>query len=79
MLKNKNIAGWNEHIKEFADESIFWHSIWKSYNKPLEGYIYDMMKSSKYTYKQAVRRLKRCDDKIKNDNFIQSILKNKNS
>ena len=39
-----------------------------------EGDIFQRMKDSKRQYKYAVRRLKRVNDKIRNDKFVTSII-----
>jgi hypothetical protein len=46
-----------------------------SAGKPLVGDIFVNMKHSKRQFKFAVRRLKRCKDKIQNDKFVSSLLK----
>ena len=68
------IAGWNEYVKPFCDESKFWYAVWKSAGKPRQGSILDAMSSSKLQYKYAVRRLKRANLKIQNDRFVQSLI-----
>ena len=35
--KYKTVAGWNEHVKPFYQESKFWHSVWASAGKPFAG------------------------------------------
>ena len=68
------IAGWNEYVKPFCEESKFWHSVWQSAGKPQQGDILVAMKNSKLQYKYAVRRLKRANLKIQNDKFVQSLI-----
>ena len=68
------VAGWSEHVKPYAEESKFWFSVWQSLGKPTQGDVFFRMKASKNQYKYAVRRLKRVNDKIKNDKFLKSII-----
>ena len=68
------VAGWSEHVKPFAEESKFWCSVWQSQGKLTHGEIFDRMKASKRQYKYAVRRLKRVNDRIKNDKFLKSVI-----
>ena len=72
--KNRSIPGWNEHVKPYATESRFWQSVWLSMGKPASGDIYENMKYSNSQYKYALRRLKRCNDRIKNDKFLAGVL-----
>ena len=73
--RNYNIIpGWTEYVKPFCDESKFWHSVWQSAGMPQQGSLLDAMKSSKLQYKYAVRRLKRANQKIQNDKFVQSLV-----
>ena len=73
-IKGNSIPGWTEFVKPYADESKFWHSLWLSQGKPLGGYVYECMKRSKHGYKYAIRRLKKCNDKIQNEKFISGLI-----
>ena len=68
------IPGWKEYVKPFAEENKFWHAVWVSAGKPPHGHLCEIMKESKLQYKYAIRRLKRANQNIQNDKFIQSII-----
>ena len=68
------IPGWNEYVKPFCDESKFWFSVWLSAGQPQEGSLFSVMKESKLQYKYAVSRLKRANQKIQNDKFLQGVI-----
>ena len=68
------VPGWNQYVKPFSDESKFWCATWLSAGQPRAGPLYKIMLYSKNQYKHAVRRLKRANDKIQNDKFVQSLL-----
>ena len=68
------VPGWNDYVKPFSEENIFWYSVWVSAGKPSQGALFNLMKKSKLQYKHAIRRLKRANQKIQNDKFIQSII-----
>ena len=70
----KSIPGWREHIKPYADDSKFWYSVWLSAGKPLEGNLYLNMRQSRKQFKFAVRRLKRCSAKIRNEKLANALL-----
>ena len=67
------VPGWSEYVKPYAEENKFWSSVWRSAGKPRHGPYYDIMKKAKNQYSYAVRRLKRCNDIIQNDKFLDSI------
>ena len=72
---NHHVPGWNEHVKPYKTESVFWHSVWVSSGCPNRGDLYEVMKNTKLQYKYAVRRLKRASGKLQNDQFVQELLK----
>ena len=68
------VPGWSEYVRPYAQESKFWYALWCSAGKPDSGHLHDVMVLTKRQYKYAVRRLKRANDKMQNDKFVQSIL-----
>ena len=66
--------GWSEYVKPFCEESKFWFSVWQSAGHPTGGDLYNVMKNSKLQYKYAVRRLKRANNRIQNDKFVEGII-----
>ena len=72
--KKLKLPGWSEHVKPYADESNFWYKLWLSAGKPGAGDLFENMKQSKRQFKFAVRRLKRCKDKIQNHKFTSLLL-----
>ena len=72
--KKPQIPGWNEHVKPYADESNFWYKVWLSAGKPVNGDLFINMKLSKRQFKFAVRRLKKCSDKIQDNKFVSNLL-----
>ena len=68
------VPGWNDYVKPFSEENKFWYSVWVSAGKPSQGALFSLMKRSKLQYKHAIRRLKRANQKIQNDKFLQSII-----
>jgi len=53
------LAGWNDHVKPFKDQSIFWHRLWIDNGKPRSGIIADIRRRTRSKYKQAVKLVKR--------------------
>ena len=74
--KKFTISGWNDHIKPYADDSKFWYQLWQASGRPNYGEIFINMRLSRRQFKYAVRRLKRCQEKIQNEKFIKCLLAN---
>ena len=73
--KSLTTPGWNEHVGPYQKEAKFWFSLWESAGRPSFGDLYQVMRESKMQYKYAVRRLKKAGDMIKNDKFVQDLLR----
>ena len=48
--QNNEIAGWNESVKPFKNDALFWHSVWLSAGKPINTDLHSMMKSPRNLY-----------------------------
>ena len=72
--KNKTIPGWSEYVKPFSEDSNFWSSVWISAGRPKEGNLFTNMKKSKQQYKYSIRRLKKCNEIMERENFLESLL-----
>ena len=72
--KHNVVPGWTEYVQPYSIDSKFWHSLWLSQGKPLWGYVYESMKKSKNAYKYAIRRLKRCNEKIQNEKYLAGLI-----
>ena len=71
----KNVVpGWTQFVKPFSEDSKFWCATWQSAGQPQAGPLHQAMLYSKRQYKYAVRRLKRANENIQNDKFVQSLL-----
>ena len=71
----KVVPGWSLYVKPYAEDSKFWHAVWQSAAKPNHGPLFEIMTHTKRQYKYAIRRLKRANENIQNDKFIQSLMK----
>jgi len=47
---------WNEHLDQLKCDSIFWHNLWLSADKPMSGTLFLIKRSTKLKYKLAVRQ-----------------------
>ena len=72
--QGRALAGWNEYVKPFQDESLFWHGLWAAAGSPNQGELFNLHRDSKMQYKYAVRRLKRATYRIQNNKFVEGLL-----
>ena len=42
--KNKPIFGWNEEVRPFKENAMFWHSVWMSAGRPVNITLHGLMK-----------------------------------
>ena len=55
----KRIHGWNDFVKPYKDESLWWHEIWKPVGSPTTGSLTDMHRLTQSEYHWAVKKAKR--------------------
>ena len=70
--KPTTLPGWNEHVKPYKDDSLFWHSVWLSAGRPTSGGLFTVMKWTRNKYHLAVRRHKRESNQIITDTIMQA-------
>ena len=58
---SRGVPGWNEFVKPYRDESLFWDGLWKAAGAPPDGELFVNSRQSIMQYKYAVRRLKRIE------------------
>ena len=59
------LAGWNDHVKPYRDQSIFWHRLWVDNDRPRHGIIADIRRRTRTSYHHAVKKLKSDQAKLK--------------
>ena len=52
-----SIPGWKQQVEPFRQDSLFWHSVWLSADKPNTGHIYKLMCWSRNKYHYAIRKV----------------------
>ena len=40
----KSIPAWNNEVKPFREDAMFWHSLWISAGRPLNNTLHNIMK-----------------------------------
>ena len=72
--QHQAVPGWTDYVRPYSEESKFWFATWQSAGKPRAGALFQAMLYSKRQYKYAIRRLKRANQKIQNDKYVESII-----
>ena len=72
----KTIPGWNQHVKEHAENSKTWHDIWVQSGRPRHGDIANMKRKSRLKYHYAIRYVTKENLKIRNCKMGEAISKN---
>ena len=70
----RTYAGWNCFVKPIKQDLNFWFSVWQSAGRPLNCELHRIYQRLRHTYHYEIRRLKRLQQEIKNDNFINAAL-----
>ena len=77
--KTSALTGWNEFVKRYRDDSIFWHNIWKQCGSPRDAVVADVMLRARKEYHNAVRALRLDQHQLHRQKVSQALLTNKNS
>ena len=70
---NREIPGWNEHVKPFHDKALFWHDIWVQCGRPRHREVSRIMRMTRAKYHYAVRSVLKEQIKIRNDKMAEAI------
>ena len=75
-----SVPGWNDYVKSYRTDAMFWHVLWKDNGCPKTGYIADMRRRTRYQYHNVLRKVKYHEQLIKAikmadniDSYFQSI------
>ena len=61
------VPGWNEHVKDSHDMAREAFSLWQSFGKPRYGPIFQLMTSTRLSFKYALRRCRLEDEQYRAD------------
>ena len=60
--RKAGLPGWNDFVKGYHHEALYWHRLWQDAGKPQNGELANKMRQTRHAYHYAVRYCKRnCD------------------
>ena len=74
--ERKIVPGWNEHVKEHANNAKDWNDIWINQGKPRDGDIARMRSITKLRYHYAVNKVNSDNVRLRNERMGEAIAKN---
>ena len=63
--KQGSIPGWHEIVGPYQQDARFWHSIWRSADRPSNGVLHNLMVKTRNAYHYAIRKAKKSSDLVK--------------
>ena len=72
--KKKTFPGWNDEVKPFRENALFWHSIWLSCGKPLNNTVHNIMKKTRNVYHFQIRKCRKAADRLKRDRLLNACI-----
>ena len=74
VKKSKIIPGWNDLVKPYKEEAIFWHAIWSSAGKPINNTLHNIMKRTRNIYHYHIRNCRRSADMVRKNKLMDACL-----
>ena len=75
--KRKPTPGWNQYVKPFREDSLFWHSVWVSAGRPNNTVLHQIMKSTRAKYHSAIKAVRKLENEMRKDKMLQDSLNGK--
>ena len=72
----KIVPGWNEYVKEHAENAKLWHDVWIQSGKPRHGDIANMKRKTRLKYHYSIRYVMKENIRIRNNRMGDAIATN---
>ena len=66
------IPGWGDFVEPYKQDAVFWHSVWQSAGRPVQGVLKGIMTRTRNMYHYAIRRVKRMAESIRAKNLLEA-------
>ena len=73
---SKIVPGWNEYVKEHAENAKVWHDVWVQSGKPRQGDIANMKRKTRLKYHYAIRYVTKENIRIRNNKMGEAVSNN---
>ena len=71
------VPGWNDFVKPFREDALFWHSIWVSAGRPQNTVLHQVMRSTRNKYHYSIRTVRKQESAFRKDKMLQDYLSGK--
>ena len=75
-MAKKIKSGWNEIVKEFKNEALTWHFLWKSNGCPSDGYFAEQRRITSVRCYRAITHIERNATKMRMVKMADAVLSN---
>ena len=72
--KSKAVPGWTDLVAPEKEAAQFWYAVWKSAGKPVNTQLDMVRRRTRNKYHQAIRKVKKHEDSIRKNKFLDSCL-----
>ena len=72
----KRVAGWNEHVRAYRQNAMFWHWLWLEAGRPPTGEVASIRRKTRAEYHRAIKNTKRQENNIISQNMANAISNN---
>ena len=69
-------AGWSEQVQALKDSALLWHRIWKENDSPAAGLLFDIRKTTRRKYHEALKRVKADADRLQATRMAEGLASN---
>ena len=73
------LPGWNEFVEPHRQRALMWHDIWVNQNRPRNGIVAQIRRSTRLSYHREIRKVKKEEDTIRNLRLYENIKLNSSS
>ncbi len=72
--KTTRVPGWNELVKPYRDDALFWKWMHEQQGKPGVGWVAQIMRHTRAQYHYALRRCRKNKNEIQRSKFLEAML-----
>lgn len=74
--KHSRIANWDNEVKPFKENAMFWHSVWLSADRPINTELHRIMKRTRNIYHFQIRKNRKMTEILKRNALLDACINN---